>query len=29
MSAIEINHISKAYGKVQALHDVSFSVGKG
>ena len=29
MNAIEINHISKAYGKVQALHDVSFSVGKG
>ena len=29
MNAIEVNHISKSYGKVQALHDVSFTVGKG
>ena len=29
MQAIEVSHISKSYGKVQALHDVSFSVGKG
>ncbi len=29
MNAIEVNSISKHYGKVQALHDVSFSVGKG
>lgn len=29
MSAIEVNHVSKSYGAVQALHDVSFSVGKG
>ena len=26
---IEVNHISKSYGKVQALCDVSFSVEKG
>ena len=26
---IEVSHISKHYGKVQALNDVSFSVGKG
>ena len=29
MQAIEVSHISKSYGKVQALQDVSFSVGKG
>ena len=29
MNAIEVNSISKHYGKVQALRDVSFSVGKG
>ena len=29
MNAIEVNNISKHYGKVQALRDVSFSVGKG
>ena len=30
MNAIEVNHISKSYGKrVKALTDVSFTVGKG
>ena len=29
MNAIEVNSISEHYGKVQALRDVSFSVGKG
>ena len=29
MNAIEVDSLSKGYGKVQALHDVSFSVGKG
>ena len=29
MQAIEVNHVSKSYGKVKALQDVSFSVGKG
>ena len=29
MNAIEVNGVSKAYGKVHALQDVSFSVGKG
>ncbi|MBQ8059966.1 MAG: ABC transporter ATP-binding protein [Prevotella sp.] len=29
MQAIEVRHISKSYGKVQALSDVSFTVGKG
>ncbi|MGP1596594.1 MAG: ATP-binding cassette domain-containing protein [Prevotella denticola] len=29
MNAIEVNSLSKCYGKVQALHDVSFSVGRG
>ncbi len=29
MKAIEVNHISKSYGKVKALQDVSFSVDKG
>ena len=29
MNAIEVNQIAKRYGKVQALDEVSFSVGKG
>ena len=29
MNAIEVTNISKNYGKVRALEDVSFSVGKG
>lgn len=29
MNAIEVNSLSKRYGKVQALRDVSFSVGRG
>ena len=29
MRAIEVNHISKNYGRVKALQDVSFSVDKG
>ena len=29
MNAIEVRNVSKRYGKVQALDDVSFSVGKG
>ena len=29
MKAIEVQHISKRYGKVQALQDVSFSVDRG
>jgi len=29
MNAIEVNHISKNYGKVEALHDVSFAVEQG
>ena len=29
MNAIEVNSISKHYGKVLALRDISFSVGKG
>ena len=29
MSVIEVNHISKSYGRVKALDDVSFTVGKG
>lgn len=29
MNAIEVHNLSKSYGKVQALKDVSFSVGKG
>ena len=29
MNAIEVNHISKSYGAVKALDDVSFTVGKG
>ena len=29
MNAIEVNHISKSYGKVKALDDVSFAVSKG
>ena len=28
-NAITVSHISKSYGKVEALQDVSFSVGKG
>nr|WP_314754445.1 ATP-binding cassette domain-containing protein [uncultured Prevotella sp.] len=29
MNAVEINNISKSYGKIRALHDVCFSVAKG
>ena len=29
MDAIVVNNVSKSYGKVQALSDVSFAVGKG
>ena len=29
MQAIEVSHVSKSYGKVRALDDVSFNVGKG
>ena len=29
MNTIEVNHISKSYGAVKALDDVSFTVGKG
>ena len=29
MNAIEVSHITKSYGQVKALDDVSFSVGKG
>ena len=29
MDAIVVNKVSKSYGKVQALNDVSFAVGKG
>ena len=29
MNAIEVNHVSKSYGKLKALDDVSFSVSKG
>ena len=29
MNAIEVNNVSKQYGQVQALDDVSFTVGKG
>ena len=29
MNAIEVNSVSKCYGRVKALQDVSFSVGKG
>ena len=29
MNAIEVNNVSKRYGKVQALSNVSFNVGKG
>jgi len=29
MNAIEVNHVSKSYGQVKALDDVSFSVSKG
>ena len=29
MQTIEVSHVSKSYGKVKALDDVSFNVGKG
>ena len=29
MDAIVVNNVSKSYGRVQALCDVSFAVGKG
>ena len=29
MTSIEVNGVSKSYGKIKALQDVSFSVGKG
>ena len=29
MNAIEVNHVSKSYGKVRALDDVSFAVRRG
>ena len=29
MNAIEVKNISKSYGRVQALSDVSFAVGQG
>ena len=29
MNAIEVNHVSKSYGRLRALDDVSFAVGKG
>ena len=29
MNAIEVHNVSKSYGKVNALQDVSFTVGKG
>ena len=29
MEAIVVNNVSKAYGRVKALDDVSFTVGKG
>ena len=29
MNAIEVNSVSKGYGAVKALDDVSFSVGRG
>ena len=29
MNAIEVNHVSKRYGALQALSDVSLSVGQG
>ena len=29
MDAIVVNNVSKSYGKLQALSDVSFSVSKG
>ena len=29
MNAIEVNNVSKSYGKVKALDDVSFAVQKG
>ena len=29
VNAIEVSHVTKSYGKVRALDDVSFAVGKG
>ena len=29
MNVIEVNHVSKSYGTLKALYDVSFTVGKG
>ena len=29
MNAIEVHHVSKSYGTLKALDDVSFTVGKG
>ena len=29
VNAIEVNHVSKSYGSVKAVDDVSFSVSKG
>ena len=29
MNAIEVKNVSKNYGRIKALDDVSFSVGKG
>ena len=29
MNAIEVSHVSKSYGEVKALDDVSFTVSKG
>ena len=29
MNAIEVNNVSKSYGAVKALDNVSFTVGKG
>ena len=29
MNSIEVNHVSKCYGAMKALDDVSFSVSKG
>ena len=29
MNAIEVKNVSKSYGRVRALDDVSFSVGRG
>ena len=29
MKAVEVEHISKSYGKVMALQDISFEVNRG